>query len=349
MNHGVDLDAVGRWMDGEDLPAGAIEDVQPVGGGTQNIMLRFRRGGSEYVLRRGPRHLRPRSNDAMRREITVLGALRDTGVACPRIVAACGDEEVLGGAVFYLMEPVDGFNATVSLPEHYAADEKARHAMGLSAVDALTALHSVDYASVGLGDFGKPEGFLERQVPRWLDELESYTCHDGYPGADLPGVGDVAAWLEAGVPDAWSAGIVHGDYHLANLMFAPDNPVIAAIVDWEMCTVGDALLDLGWLLATWPDPDKPEHAVAAGAVGAAGGLAAPDELVSRYGERSERDLSAIDWYTVLACFKLGVILEGTHARACAGKADKEVGDFLHKAAVGLLERAGTLIEREPAR
>ena len=349
MNHGVDLDAVGRWMDGEGLPGGAIEDVQPVGGGTQNIMLRFRRGGGDYVLRRGPRHLRPRSNDALRREIRMLGALRETEVACPRIVAACVDEDVLGGAVFYLMEPVEGFNATVSLPDLHTGDAQIRHAMGPAAVDALTTLHAVDHEKVGLGDFGKPQGFLERQVPRWLDELESYKRHDGYPGADLPGVVEVAAWLERGIPGSFEVGIVHGDYHLANLMFAPDSPEIAAIVDWEMCTVGDPLLDLGWLLATWPDPANPDHAVAAGALGAAGGLAAPAELVARYAEGSTRDLSAIDWYTVLACFKLGVILEGTHARACAGKADKEVGDFLHRAAVGLLERAGAITQREPAR
>jgi aminoglycoside phosphotransferase (APT) family kinase protein len=337
-DHGVDLDAVARWLGG----AEPIEDVQPIGGGTQNIMLRFRRGGREYVLRRGPRHLRPRSNDALRREIRVLGALAGTGVACPRIVAACEDETVLGGAVFYLMEPVEGFNATVELPALHAADQTVRHAMGLAAVDALATLHAVDHEQVGLGDLGRPEGFLERQVPRWLGELESYNRHEGYGGHELPGVDAIAGWLERGVPQAWTPGIVHGDYHLANLMFALDGPEVAAIVDWEMCTIGDPLLDLGWLLATWPDPGDHAHAVASGTLAAAGGLPAKEELVSRYAERSSRDLSAIDWYTVLACFKLAIVLEGTHARACAGKADTAVGDFLHAAAVGLFERAGSI-------
>jgi aminoglycoside phosphotransferase (APT) family kinase protein len=342
---GVDLTALERWL-GDERP---ITDVKPVGGGTQNIMLRFRRGGREYVLRRGPRHLRPRSNDALRREIRVLGALADTDVASPRIVAACEDETVLGGAVFYLMEPVDGFNATVEVPELHTRDAGVRHAMGFAAIDALATLHAVNHEAVGLGDLGRPEGFLERQVPRWLGELESYSRHDGFHGHELPAVDDVAAWLERDIPRAWTPGIVHGDYHLANLMFATDSHDVAAIVDWEMCTIGDPLLDLGWLLATWPDPGNPAHAVAAGALGALGGLPAPEDLIARYAERSARPVDRIDWYTVLACFKLGIVLEGTHARACAGKASRDVGDFLHNAAVALLQRAAAATEAAPAR
>lgn len=338
----IDLGALARWMDAAGLPAGSIEDVQPIGGGTQNIMLRFQRGGSGYVLRRGPRHLRPHSNDALRREIRVLHALASTSVPCPRIVAACEDEQVLRGAVFYLMNPVDGFNATVALPALHASDAAIRHAMGLSAVDALAALHAVDHERVGLGDLGRPDGFLSRQVTRWLGELESYSRHVGYPGGELPAVTEVAAWLEQRVPQSWWPGIVHGDFHLANLMFAPDSPSVAAIVDWEMCTIGDPLLDLGWLLVTWPDPDHPSPA-AAHAFGAAGGLPRPAELLERYALGSSRDLAQVDWYMVLACFKLGIVLEGTYARACAGKADKATGDFLHRAAVSLLRRAETMI------
>jgi aminoglycoside phosphotransferase (APT) family kinase protein len=332
-------------MDDQGLPGGAITAVTPVGGGTQNVMLRFTRGGAEYVLRRGPRHLREDSNKALRREIRMLRALAGTSVACPRIVAACEDETVLGGAVFYLMEPVDGFNATVGMPALHAGDPGVRHAMGISAVDALATLHAVDYDQLGLGDVGRPAGFLERQVPRWLVHLDSYTRYDGYPGHSLPGVAEVGDWLAEALPQAWTAGIVHGDYHLANLMFSNDGPEVAAIVDWEMCTIGDPLLDLGWLLATWPDPDNPAHAVAAGAIGAAGGLPPAEQLVTRYAERSPRDLSAIGWYTVLACFKLGIILEGTHARACAGKAEAAVGDFLHNAATALLQRAADMVAR----
>ncbi|MBJ7328336.1 MAG: phosphotransferase family protein [Solirubrobacteraceae bacterium] len=334
----VDLDVLARWMDAQGIPGEPITDPKPLGGGTQNIMLLFTRGGREFVLRRGPKHLRPKTNDALRREMRVLRALADTDVRCPGFIAGCEDEEVLGGAVFYLMEPVDGFNATVSLPDLHAGDPAVRHAMGLDAVTALATLAAVDHRAVGLGDVGKPEGFLERQVPRWISELESYSRHEGYPGPDLPGIDEVAAWLEANRPATFTPGIVHGDYHLANLMFRFDGPELAAIVDWEMCTVGDPLLDLGWLLATWPDEDA-GAAVVAGALAMAGGLATRDELLARYAEHSSRDLSAIDWYTVMACFKLAIILEGTHARACAGKANADVGDLLHSIAVGLFERA----------
>ena len=135
-------------------------------------------------------------------------------------------------------------------------------------------------------------------------------------------------------------GIVHGDYHLANLMFTRDGPEVAAIVDSEMCTIGDPLLDLGWLLATWPDGGGN---AASGAIGAAGGLPSRVELIAAYASRSTRELSATYWYTVLACFKLGIVLEGTHARASAGMARAEAGERLHSLAVGLFERAQTTI------
>lgn len=338
----VDFDVLAGWMDGRDLPGGPFEDVRSLAGGTQNTLIRFSRGGRDYVLRRGPAHLRARTNDVLRREARVLAALDGTGVPAPRLIAACPDESVLGGAVFYLMTPVEGFNATVALPGKHAGDASVRREMGLNAARALSALGAVDHEAVGLGDFGKPEGFLERQVGRWMSELDSYGALDGYPGPDIPGLDDVARWLEDNRPKVWRPGILHGDYHLANLMYSFYGPEVAAIVDWEMCTIGDPLLDLGWLLATWPDRDD-QSAALAGPLGAAGGLPTADELVATYAERSGavagRDLSSITWYAVLACFKLGIVLEGTHARAFAGKAPKETGDLLHAITLGLFQRA----------
>lgn len=338
----VDFAAVSAWMDEQGLGSGPIENPEPVGGGTQNILVRFTRAGTEYVLRRGPKHLRPKSNDVLRREMRLLEALSGTDVPHPRLVAACPDETVLDGAVFYLMEPVDGFNATVSLPPLHAGDAAIRHAMGLAAADALARLGAVDYQAIGLGDYGKPEGFLERQVPRWLSELESYSRHEGYPGPEIPGVGDVADWLEANRPNSFQPGVMHGDYHLANLMYRHDGPEVAAIVDWEMSTVGDPLLDLGWLLATWPGDDGMDVGAA---LAAAGGLPTATELIAQYAQRSDRDLSAMPWYTVLACFKLGIVLEGTHARACAGKAPREIGDQLHATTLALFTRAQAWMAR----
>ncbi|WP_254650843.1 phosphotransferase family protein, partial [Streptomyces sp. GbtcB7] len=238
----VDFGAVAAWMDTQELPSGPVERVAPISGGTQNVLLRFERGGRAYVLRRGPEHLRPRSNDSLRREIRVLQALSATLVPHPRLLAACLDETVLDGAVFYLMEPVEGFNATVGIPATYASEAPLRHRMGLAAADALAALGSVDHRSVGLAGLGRPEGFLQRQVPRWLAELESYDRLPGYPGPDLPGLQQVADWLERNRPADWIPGIMHGDYHLANVLYAYEQPRIAAIVDWGMCTIGDPLL-----------------------------------------------------------------------------------------------------------
>jgi aminoglycoside phosphotransferase (APT) family kinase protein len=340
----VNLDAVAGWMSAQGLGDGPLEDVAAVTGGTQNVMLRFTRAGRPYVLRRGPRHLRTRSNTVILRETRVLAALAGSDVPHPRLIATCDDPSVLGDAVFYLMEPVDGFNAGEGLPPLHAGDPGVRFRMGLSMADALAKLGAVDHVAVGLADFGKPAGFLERQVPRWLSELNSYREYENYPGPQIPGVDEVAAWLEERRPTSWKPGIMHGDYHAANVMFSRTGPEVVAIVDWEMSTIGDPLLDLGWLLATWKQPDG--SSVFSHALGGQDGLASTDDLLQRYAANTTRDLSEIAWYTVLACFKLGIVIEGTLARACAGKAEKEVGDQLHAATVHLFERALGLIDAQ---
>lgn len=328
----IDTAAVDEWMAGHGLGEGPIADLRPIPGGSQNVMVRFSRGGREYVLRRGPEHLRPRSNASILRETVVLGALADTPVAHPRLIAACDDPHVLGGAVFYLMEPVDGFNASVELPASHAGRERE---MALAIVDALAELGAVDHEAVGLGDFGRPQGFIERQVPRWLRELESFAS-DAYT-PDLPGVEELATWLDGHRPPAFTAGIMHGDFHAANVMFSAAGPEVAAIVDWEMATIGDPLLDLGWLLASWRL--EAVEGVFAGPLMRASDLPEADALAARYAERSERDLTHLRWYTVLACFKLGILLEGTHARAHAGMAPTETGEQLHATTLALFARA----------
>jgi aminoglycoside phosphotransferase (APT) family kinase protein len=207
--------------------------------------------------------------------------------------------------------------------------------------DGIAALGAVDHVAVGLEGFGRPEGYLERQVTRWRSHLESYAELEGYPGPEIPGVERVADWLERNRPVASAPGILHGDYHLANVMFRFDGPELAAIIDWELATVGDPLLDLGALLASWPDAEG-RSPLSVGQ-GSFAGLASSAELVERYRAQTTRRLDALDWYTVLACYRLGIILEGTHARACAGRADRQVGDLLHATTVALFERASSLI------
>ncbi|MFI7528764.1 phosphotransferase family protein [Nocardia salmonicida] len=340
----TDLAALTTWMDTRGLGSGPLVSVEPVTGGTQNVMVRFEREGRGYILRRGPRHLRPRSNDVIRREFTILDALAKTDVPHAGLIAACGDESVLGGAVFYLMEPVAGFNAGVELPDLHASDAAIRRQMCFSLIDAQARLGAVDHIAVGLGDLGKPDGFLERQVPRWLAELDSYSAFTEYPGPAIGPVAEVARWLDEHRPTSSSPGVLHGDFHASNVMFSRTGPDVVAVVDWEMCTIGDPLLDLGWLLATWQLPGAPNEF--AGELTKMGGLPTARELVARYGEQSDRDVAAIDWYTVLACFKLGIVLEGTYARALAGKAPMSLGERLHMTTLRLFERAQSLMSGE---
>jgi aminoglycoside phosphotransferase (APT) family kinase protein len=336
----VDLERVAAWMDAQGLGAGPFERALLLSGGTQNVLLGLRRAGRDYVLRRPPPHLRRNSNETMRREARVLASLAGSDVPHPRLIAACPTEDVIGAA-FYLMEPIHGYSPTRGLPEPFSRDPALRHAMGLSLVDGILALGRVDHVAVGLADFGKVEGYLERQVPRWRAQLESYSEFAGWPGPEIPGVERVAGWLEAQRPGGFTPGILHGDYHLANVMFRHDAPALAAIVDWELCTIGDPLLDLGGLLATWPPPEGPTP----GTIGVTPwtGFPSAEELIAHYRRGTTRDLSALAWYRVLACYKLGIILEGTHARACAGKAPKQTGDALHATTVALFERALGLI------
>jgi aminoglycoside phosphotransferase (APT) family kinase protein len=334
----LDRAAITTWMDERGLGCGELTEFQPLSGGTQNVMVTFTRAGRTYVLRRGPRHLRARSNQNILREITLLDALATTDVPHARLIAACESEDVLHGAVFYLMEPVDGFNAAVALAPAAQHDRAVRHRMGLALVDALASLGAIDYEKVGLTGFGKPDGFLERQVARWLGELESYSALPGYGGPEIDGLDKVATWLDNNRPRSWAPGILHGDYHVANVMFDRDRPEVIAIVDWEMSTIGDPVLDLGSLLAIWPLADGADDLIGS-ALARLGGLPTEAEVIARYAASSDRDLSAVDWYVVLGCFKLGIVLEGSYARAKAGQADIATGDRLHATSLNLFDRA----------
>ena len=335
----VPLRVLTRWMDERGLGEGPIETPRLLTGGTQNILLRFERDGRGYVLRRPPKHLRANSNETMRREARVLAALAGTEVRHPALIAACPDEAVLGGAAFYLMAPVDGFLPRDEMPALHAGDPAIRHAMGLEMADAIAALGQVDWAAKGLAGLGKLDGYLERQVPRWRAQLESYAEHDGWPGiAGLPGVTEIGAWLEANRPKRFRPGLIHGDFHFGNVLFRRDGPELAAMVDWELTTLGDPLVDLGGLLSHWPADGSQT-----GPVKPWDGFPTRQELIDRYADRTGWDVGHAGWYEVLACYKIGCILEGTYARACAGKAPKATGDYLHNNTLGLFAKALEMI------
>jgi aminoglycoside phosphotransferase (APT) family kinase protein len=340
----IDLQRLRQWMDSAGLGEGELADVRLLKGGTQNLLLHFSRAGRGFVLRRPPRHLRPGSDSAMLREARMLRALAGSTVPHPRFIAECEDKAVLGAA-FFLMQPVAGFNASFAgLPPLHASDPAIRNRMGMAMVDAIAALGQLDPAALGLADLGRPGGFLQRQVQRWKQQLHSYADLPGWPGlAALPDVDPIAAWLDQTRPDDGRPSLIHGDFHLANVLFRHDSGELAAVVDWEMCTVGDPLLDLGWLLATWPRPDGTHHL--SHRISPWAGFPAADALVERYRQQSSRDVGHARWYAVLACYKLAIVLEGTHARACAGLASMETGQRLHQAARGLLLRAIEWIEQ----
>lgn len=331
----VDRTALAAWLRGQGFGDWSGE-LEPVGGGTQNVVLRTVVGGRPLVLRSSPVHPRPGSARTIAREITVLGALRGTDVPHPELVAACTDTDVLGRP-FYLMTDVDGVNPGERVSPEQAADPALRHGAVLDVARAAARLGRLDPAAVGLDGLRRPGPFLERQVPRWTAQLASYSEVPGYDPGDLPDVAVAADWLTRHRPPEPEPGVAHGDLHLNNVLLDRTRPRVAALVDWEMCTVGDPLLDLGWLQVTWPvDP------VGFGAgteLAGHGGLPTRAELVAAYTDAGGRDTTGITWYAGLAAFKLGVVLEGTWARVAAGEAERAVGERLHAAAVALLELA----------
>jgi len=352
---GVDIAALTAWMDAQENPSlghGPIHAVTPLAGGTQNIMLRFSRAGSnddqlQFVLRRPPLHKRKNSDETMRREARVLAALSATQegqrVPHPRLIASCATTDVLGAA-FYLAEWIDGRNITVSPTDHHLCTPGIGHRMGLSHVEALAALSRVDHTSSGLDGFGRPDGWLERQVPRWRSHWEAYLQTPGYTRDDLPGVDDVGQWLKENQPVQERQGIVHGDAHLSNVLFEPNGPEVAALVDWELATLGDPNLDLGWLLATGvgnssPGDVPPKLGAGLTTNPVTAQFPGYDEVISHYATMAGADMTHAFWYGTLACYKLGILIEGTWVRALAGKAPREVGDQLHTAALGLFARA----------
>ncbi|WP_329410194.1 phosphotransferase family protein [Nocardia vinacea] len=332
------LAAAGGWLAGQGIGNGVLENPVVLQGGTQNILIRFTAAGRDLVLRRPPKSPRPRNNELLLREATVLRALGSTPVPHPRLVAVCEDTEILGGAVFYIMEAIDGFNPAAVEPARLA-DRFVRDRIAFAATDILADIGALDHESIGLSEFGRPEGFLERQVGRWSAERDAQLRLNGYPGEPLPGYDVVREYLDAERPDGFRAGLMHGDYHVGNLIVGEQFDV-RAVIDWEMSTVGDPLLDLGRFLALWPD--EHEVIVDRGGFWTAGPLPGVDELAERYARRRGIRLDHLDWYIVMGCFKLGVVLEGTYARACAGQAPLPTGELLHTVAVRLFRRAARL-------
>ena len=303
------------FLDEHGLGAGPRLEVEPVGEGHSNVTFVVRRGGWEGVLRRPPRPPIPPSAHDVLREARVLSALEPSAVRAPRVLAVCADDAVIG-APFYVMERVEGEVITSSLPGAFDAPE-ARRRIGEELVDALVELHAADWRALGLEGFGKPTGYLERQVRRFLGLWEHNRTRD------IEAVERVGRWLGEHLPDSPTATIVHGDFRLGNTMFAAQAPPrLIAIFDWEMATIGDPLADVGYLCMMWPRGRRP----AARHVRPRHGHAPARVPDPRRARRALRGgLGALDddmrWYTTLALWKAVVFMEGNYKRAVAGATD----------------------------
>jgi aminoglycoside phosphotransferase (APT) family kinase protein len=331
-------DQVLAWLDARAIGSGPIEDVSLLVGGTQNRLYRFQRGAETFVLRRPPDHKRPNSDETMRRESRLLAALATTDVPHPRLIAAEPDEAIIGDA-FYVMSMIDGFNVNVEMPDLHKNSLAVQQEMGESMIDGIAALSMVDPDQVGLSDFGKATNWVERQVGRWKSQLESYADFDNYAGPDIGDVARVGKWLEDHAPSSMQVGVIHGDYHFSNVMFRYDSGQLAAIVDWELATLGDPLLDLGHLMACWPGALEQSMTTNFSL-----NVGDPEVLIERYAAITGREMVSWPWFRVLAPYRLGIILEGTNARADAGLAPRDIGDSLHAMTVGLIAMAEGLID-----
>jgi aminoglycoside phosphotransferase (APT) family kinase protein len=325
------LDPLLRFLDAHGLGEGEPE-IEPIGDGHSNVTYAVRRGDVELVIRRPPRGPLPPSAHDVLREARVLRALAGRAPV-PRVLLECDDRGVIG-APFYVMQRVEGEVIGDAVPA--ALDTEAeRRRIGEELVDALVTVHRVDWRAAGLDGFGRPDGYLERQIKRFSGLWERNRTRA------LPAVERVGRWLDTHMPDSPPATIVHGDYRLGNVMYAPAPPArLVAIFDWEMSTIGDPLADLGYLCTFWVDRgDPPAGIFEQHALTRAPGWLTRAELVARYEERSGRSMSDIRWYQALALWKIIVFMEGNYRRALAGSVDDPYLTSFGEAIAGLAERA----------
>jgi aminoglycoside phosphotransferase (APT) family kinase protein len=308
----IDVDRLARWLDDEGLP-GRGEPVEQrfVAGGSQNEIYEIRRGELHGALRIPPASAPAGRDEGIWREWRIIEALDGTDVPHTAAIAACRDTGVLGRA-FYLMGFVEGWSPMGLVdrrwPAPFDTDLEARKGLALQLVEGVALLGNVDWRARGLADLGRPEGFHERQVDRWTTFLERIK------GRELPGFDEAAAWLRARRPIDYLPGLMHGDYQFANVMYRHGAPArLAAIVDWEMGTVGDPKLDLGWVVQSWP-ADTTRAGVADDGYVDMYGMPSRDEVLAHYAAVSGRQVDDIDYYVILAKWKLAVVLEQGYQR-----------------------------------
>lgn len=330
-----DVDAVTHWMSSQEgLPLGH-PDVRQFGGGKANLtyLLTFA-GGDELVLRRPPLGPVAESSHDMAREYAVLSRLWRVFEKAPRALALCEDDTVIGSP-FFVMERRGGVVVRGSVPEAFGSgrDLETNRKLSEVVVDTLAEFHAVDPEECGLGELGHPDGFLARQVSGWAGRWQR-AKHEEVPVAD-----EVGLWLRDHLPSSPRPTLLHNDWRLDNMAVDPEDPgVCTAVYDWDMATRGDPLADLGTLMGSWFDPDEAPAELAMMPTTIPGWLSR-GEAVARYGARSGRDLSDVDWYLVFGSWKLGVILQQIYIRWLRGQTRDERFANLDRGARLLFELA----------
>jgi aminoglycoside phosphotransferase (APT) family kinase protein len=327
----IDEASLASWL-ATQLPMGRDDlVVTPLLGGSSNRLYRLSyAAGPSYVLRCPPREKYDPTSHNVSREITLLSALGKTDLPHSRLITSCSDTTVIG-VPFLIMAFVDGFSPVGLFPEPFESSNTQRRQIGVAMVEALAALAKLPWSVIGLKDFGKPEGFLLRQVDRWMTQLTRYQSRE------IPHLHDLAEWLKRNQPTQQHTSLIHGDYSFPNVMIARQAPVrMAAIVDWESSTIGDPLLDLGHLLAGWCDPGESRTYLRDIDWR---GMPTREELAARYAELTGLSVASIEYYRALALFKLAIILEGAYARFLKGQSEYEPHRTLEQRVPQFIEQA----------
>jgi aminoglycoside phosphotransferase (APT) family kinase protein len=312
-------------------------EVAPIRGGGSCEMFRVDRLGQSWVVRRAPLAAVSDTAHQVVREARIMEILGAQGVSVPRVLARSEDPSILGAPFFVMSFVEGGVIRRNGLPAALHADPGSHGAIGEQLIDTLVELHAVDWAATELAEMSHPQGFLDRQVDRWMSQLDAYRVRD------LDDVDELARWLHANMPDRGDLTVMHGDYKLDNVIWAPTAPPrVACIVDFEMTTVGDPLIDLAWAMIFWPEEG---NSIALAAPGTPNGIdgdhcQSPAELVDRYAAATGRNLSEFGWYQVFSAWKLAIVLEGSHAKHVRGESRNPLHEVFGPIVDHLLVRAG---------
>ena len=305
------LDEVTNFLDQQGIGKGEIFWT-PIGDGQSNVTFKIVRGEDAFILRRGPRPPLPPSTHDMVREARIQELVHRQGVPVPEILALCEDLSVLG-VPFYVAEFLNGTVITDSIPAYLSSTEERKNT-SIAIVDTLVKLHQVDVSTGDLAAFGKPNGYLKRQVERFSSLWDVNTLRD------LPEVAMLSEWLSRNLPESQMASVIHGDFRAGNLMFAGDSPArVMAILDWEMATIGDPLADLGYLTATYAEPGSQVTPLELTSVTREPGYLSTAQLITRYQEQMDLNIDALSWYQTLALWKASIFCEAIYTRWLKGE------------------------------